>query len=421
MEFINGVLEVKLIAQSPMLHFQGKETGATLRGSELKPKLDRFILKKLEEEGEKKLPESAYVNQEKAALNYKLTLTADGNPNIFRFEPRNFNIVYGDRKNKVLLMQDTKIRILCMNKELQNVIVQCLNEFFTVTNFGYMQNKGFGSFILEESREQWENKKEELRKEAGSWLKKQCGAEQCYYIDLSGSMGDLEKKYNEIFRQIKDFYDLLKTGRNFKGYSKAYIYQYMLNKKIHNEKAWMKANKIAPAIDRQEKTRSLKKPEESENARYVRALLGVGAKVEYLNDLDLKKYSEKVLIKIKNKDIERMESPVFFKVILDHVFICARRIPEEIYEKEFRFSSSVQRPRDDAKKSDRLAIRNERSGNIHTPSKEELCEAGFSIDDLLEQYVKYYNEMVRKKKLSSLVTNKEVKQCEETGKCKKNI
>lgn len=40
----------------------------------------------------------------------------------------------------------------------------------------------------------------------------------------------------------------MKTGRNHNGYSRAYIYQYMHNKKINNEKAWMKSEGIAPAL-----------------------------------------------------------------------------------------------------------------------------------------------------------------------------
>lgn len=48
MQFENYKMTIKLLAQSPMIHFQGKIDGATLRGSELKPKLDRFLIKKIE-------------------------------------------------------------------------------------------------------------------------------------------------------------------------------------------------------------------------------------------------------------------------------------------------------------------------------------------------------------------------------------
>lgn len=42
MNIYNINIELKQV--SPMLHFQGREDGATIRATELKPKLDRFIL-----------------------------------------------------------------------------------------------------------------------------------------------------------------------------------------------------------------------------------------------------------------------------------------------------------------------------------------------------------------------------------------
>ena len=40
-------LEVKLKQHTPLIHFQHDQEGATLRASEVKPKLDRFILTRL--------------------------------------------------------------------------------------------------------------------------------------------------------------------------------------------------------------------------------------------------------------------------------------------------------------------------------------------------------------------------------------
>ena len=40
-------LEIKLKQHTPMIHFQHDQEGATLRASEVKPKLDRFILTRL--------------------------------------------------------------------------------------------------------------------------------------------------------------------------------------------------------------------------------------------------------------------------------------------------------------------------------------------------------------------------------------
>lgn len=46
LEFNGCKLKVQLEAQSPIIHFQHDQAGATLRASEVKPKLDRFLLNK---------------------------------------------------------------------------------------------------------------------------------------------------------------------------------------------------------------------------------------------------------------------------------------------------------------------------------------------------------------------------------------
>ena len=46
-QFTKYRLNLSLEAQSPLIHFQAREQGATIRPSEVKPKLDRFLLDKL--------------------------------------------------------------------------------------------------------------------------------------------------------------------------------------------------------------------------------------------------------------------------------------------------------------------------------------------------------------------------------------
>ena len=48
LEFNGCKLKVQLEAQSPIIHFQHDQAGATLRASEVKPKLDRFLLNKMD-------------------------------------------------------------------------------------------------------------------------------------------------------------------------------------------------------------------------------------------------------------------------------------------------------------------------------------------------------------------------------------
>lgn len=40
-------IEFKLKQHTPLIHFQHDQHGATLRASELKPKLDKFLIRKL--------------------------------------------------------------------------------------------------------------------------------------------------------------------------------------------------------------------------------------------------------------------------------------------------------------------------------------------------------------------------------------
>ena len=130
-----------------------------------------------------------------------------------------------------------------------------------------------------------------------------------------------------------------------------------------------------------------------QNSRYVRALLGVASKVEYLNALDKNNFSEKVIVNIReeSKNIERMDSPIFFKVIDRCVFICANRIPIDIYDKTFIFSEKVHRPPKNKAKNLAIINNNEKGKSIKVPKKEELQDVGFTIDDLLDEYIKYYN------------------------------
>ena len=63
-----------LKAHTPLIHFQYNQSGATLRATEVKPKLDRFLLDKLKN---RKIPSYWFVEKTKA-LNYKLHIEAYG-------------------------------------------------------------------------------------------------------------------------------------------------------------------------------------------------------------------------------------------------------------------------------------------------------------------------------------------------------
>lgn len=408
-KFQNCKLWLTLAAQSPMIHFQGDSEGATLRGSELKPKLDRFLnekIRELHDKGEIDKREIAYVDKDRDALKYKVSI--QGSQKVSKYclgqkeKTKSFKIIYADRQKKVLLLRDFELTILCMNIALQKLIEKYIVEFFAVTNFGYIQNKGFGSFMPMEYVQTM--RPDQIRRDAAKWLKQKCGAKNCYYMDFSRGSNSKRKEnvisYNCFFKEIKDFYDLLKTGRNLSGeYSRAYIYQYMHKKEIDNEKAWLKTKGIAPALksaaNRKRVKENKKNFADSCNAKYVRALLGLSPKLEYLNPYNENK--SKVLIEIhdKSNEIARTDSPIFFKIIGNFVFICANRIPKEIYGKSFSFKVAVKHPDSEypGTNNNSLAIRDgeTRQGSLLVPSEEELREKNITIDDLLEHYVRFYN------------------------------
>lgn len=79
-------LKVTLKQHTPLIHFQHTENGATLRASEVKPKLDRFIIEKLgggsydnvKDQVKGTYPQLFIPKEGVFALNYKLNIKAFG-------------------------------------------------------------------------------------------------------------------------------------------------------------------------------------------------------------------------------------------------------------------------------------------------------------------------------------------------------
>lgn len=391
----NGIkLTATLESQSPMIHFQARETGAVLRASEVKPKLDRFLIKKMiknlvansqltNEEALKKLkkdyPQYFCNTKLNDALNYKIQIvTHCNNEEDQRKEVdlKYYKIFYGNmgpqgRENpKGGILAKLDLTIICFNKELRHIIQTYLEEFFIVTNFGTMQGKGFGSFIVENSVEIDENEiSEEERNEIAIMLKEETESNSCYEMVFSGRKNELEeidRGCQDKFKKIQFFYGTMKSGYNFKGrYIRSYIYQYMHLKGIDNEKAWMKQNGLAPIVGRRPVQQ-----QQNPNPHYVRAFLGTSETIRY------KAENGGVTIKIEHDvpitdpgKLERVPSPIFFKIIKNVVFIVAKPVLAEIYGQQFKFTGI-----------------NKSSRQLSVPTCEE-----FDIQDFLSSYVSFYN------------------------------
>ncbi len=346
-----------LLAQSPLIHFQWNLLGAALRATEVKPKLDRYIIKRYIKQYGKPVPGKWRNKQSPTALNYKLRIVADGVPettllgNIsknkaktleekdYAFEGCPYDIFYGntgDVSEKRGVTVDMKLTVDCFITELREYIDSVIGDFFIVTNFGTMQGKGFGSYIVDGKKKDPNHICQTLIAEYQ--------ANACYRFKASKSP----------FKQIKCLYSLMKTGVNQNytkppAYRRSILFDYMHEQGFGNEKAWLKQKHIAPALGKNV-------DQNDEKSRYVRALFGIGEEIEFKNSL--KDANDKVSVKIKDSEekIERLNSPVFFKVINNIVYYIGMPINEEIYGKTFIFSSNMGR------------------GEISVPRKEDLPE-----------------------------------------------
>lgn len=344
----NFKLIIQLEAQSPMIHFQGSQTGATLRATEVKPKLDRFLCQKYQIGG-KKIPDKWKLKvegNENIALNYKMTLEDSEATWIKDPKDRNsrkqYPIFYAGSAD--ILWTNPKLTIFCKDSELLDLIQASIAEFFCVTNFGTMQNKGFGSFLVE--REFKDNLSQEDIEKVAKYFKDHIAGSEVYYMKGLDSWQKNPKKIM-TFNWIKNFHRLLKSGDNPRHgqYIKSYLFQYMFTKNIENEKAVLKSMGIAPSVINKEgvvqSTHGLTEGRE----RFTRALLGLPGAYSFLEKPN--NFRDRVKISIRQngdeKEIERMASPLFYKIIKDVLFICPFKIPDAIFDKDFLFIRDASR------------------------------------------------------------------------------
>ncbi|HFI0468322.1 TPA: hypothetical protein ACGOYW_001743 [Streptococcus suis] len=346
-EFKGAKLTVKLKCQAPIIHFQPNTKGATLRASEVKPKFDRYLAKHCQ-----KIASAWKVDPGKEALNYKMSFV-DKSPEIVENWPRNI-IYFGDKEGKKLVWTNPTLTITCFIPELQQAICEHLEKFFIVTNFGTMQGKGFGSFLVE-----------------GSTVKSVMTLMQEYNLDTIHRV-ETCKDFTSQMRFIKQFYTLTKSGNNSgieAEYKRSALFEYMHTKNIDNEKAYLKQEGIMVKAG----THKPHKVSEKNNPKYVRIVLGQ-APVITVRERNVKGLQGKVTIRHSAKSIDRFPSPLTFKIINNYIYIIPKPIPKEIFNQNYQFTSKI-------------------PNNIETRTLRTLSE--FDLQDFLNYAVKYYNTGVK--------------------------
>ena len=238
-------LSFTLKQHTPIIHFQHEQEGATLRATEVKPKLDRFIIKKLKQEGKEVPKEWLVGNGEHPALNYKIRIVEktslsqrditslkkfeairerDGIPvkkmvwnNQRRIKEEKlddydkpiyermdglksfFGNMDKETERKELKVCNTlQIEFVSVIPKIIAVINAIIKEFFFINNFGTRQSKGFGSFYLEGEANQIEQP-------------------SSLYFDIDiNNPKDIYDEFKELFLDMNIFYSALRSGINKK-------------------------------------------------------------------------------------------------------------------------------------------------------------------------------------------------------------
>ncbi len=349
------IVSRKLICQVPVIHFQHDQSGATLRASAIKPKLDCFLHTKCAA-----MPARWQINPHSpglSALNYKMHLTAL-DPDAKRGMPhRLFSSSQGRRANRLYVFGDVQLDILCMDEALKQLIEAHIDEFFVVSNFGAMQSKGFGSYITEQSLSHGQ---------IAAALCRHTGAPACYvlsgYTDIA-RVNPATQKESTYKSHVQMLDDIKKLYADMKRHYLPRYFREVLH--IGSESTKLKLDGIVPVL-----TDSFQQ-ELQQEYRYVRALFGTSVYFRYITqqtaDGKLDYHGEKYALQISHPKIRRFPSPIFFKIIENDLYIIARRIHPSIYGQSFRFSG------------------NKGSVTLNTPE-----EGLFDIDAFMAWFVQQY-------------------------------
>jgi len=304
-------LSVRLQQHSPLIHFQHDQPGATLRATELKPKLDKFLITHVFNDDFQEYGKFL-VEEIHKALDYKIKIHS---PRV-RVDEIKHSLFFGnigkEEKDRVKYVsvpsnEDIKLEILCFREGLIENIKSCLPKFFAAANFGTRQDKGFGSYYISE-------RDESLYREittvlpGGTW-----------FIEIHSIEDSI------VFSTIAYYYKRLKSGINPNynaeckpGYQKAYLYKYLeANHDYTWEKRWLKETFFGLTPD-------------NRNKKFARALLGLPGSYSFLAtdepcnpDKDKVRITHKAEIEVcdndtdKEKKIGRIQSPLTFKIIKD--------------------------------------------------------------------------------------------------------
>lgn len=347
-------LKFSLKQITPMIHFQN-ENGATIRATELKPKLDRFILlwmvyennkvkcneQKIDSETEilkRIVKEKDYdnwiIDEKHIALNYKMRIKAickDENINLLNHSNKrqkylgNADYILDNRnkdeEDKYVSTFSKKIlvEIICFDELLADKIIELLPILIDLTAFGLQQSKGYGNFRVNKIFK--ENKKQQYKPDIErNYIKL---LKNFNTINNNVLIYKLKKGFNGYEKSLDEIAKLngsIKKGMVTKVYEPDYLKN---NESIINEKTAMKIH----LRNKGYKIKNIPKSLNLDNNKvyYTRGLLGIAQKYDFAvtkctnprgNEINIE-FVVKVTDKEEGKAL-RFPSPLHYHVAKDY-------------------------------------------------------------------------------------------------------
>ena len=339
-------LSFTLVQHTPMIHFQGSQTGATLRATELKPKLDRYLIEHGFRDDFSKYKvhlvgwapgKTENDFKEKKAFDYKIRISATGitTQNIKARYPLYFGNLGKEADDKCFNFTPHPIQVTVssFNTAIMERIQNHFANFLMETNFGTRQSKGFGSFYLSPKDPAY----------------KRPSAPYQFELRFSQAIRGIDD-YRGLFSQIDLFYKTLRAGINLKNrdrrttkfYFKSMMFKYAKDYGIQWEKKTIKKHFFKAQLQCQKKQHTDSDALNFSSDDYqnlMKDMLGLSTTESwgyYKATLEKKHLPQK-----GGEKIERFKSPLTFKIILDshrktaRVFLLTLPIPKAILDQEF--------------------------------------------------------------------------------------
>lgn len=406
--------EYKLVQHTPLIHFQHSEPHACLRATEVKPKLDRFLIEQLEKDdrfGDGRWKKWFVGDGSQQSFDYMMRITPNSeqverthsieraiaraehrppNASLHEIHKNYFgNMASGNNiqdtiretfKESLFYKDGLTLTIRCFIPELLTFIDEHIRGFFMMHNFGTRQRKGFGSFTVDISTEPNAPKGFDL-------VGKYCP--NAYYCKL-----DNDVNADALLDAVWVISAFLRSGfnRGEGNYVRGFVFRYFQREKnpLANDKAFVKQNVLHNVYN--EATRGEHIHPYGNNVRYrhVRGLLGTNENSRFCRApnahtpvYDIYTHSA--------EGIERFPSPLLFKPIGKFIFILPQKMPDKIFGSEFYILKKKQEEEYDSKAtSDQKLnyLKQEcKGGMIKTPTAEELAPEAKSGDEALKMFL----------------------------------